>query len=140
MMFMKIIFSTLILTFTINTSFSQTTMINGAGATFPFPIYSKWISEYEKVDPTVRFNYQSIGSGGGVRQIINQTVDFGASDDPLSDTDLANALQRGATLRHIPTVIGAVTMAYNLPELGGTLKLDGLTLAKIYNRKINKVG
>src|SRR5215216_4556213 len=66
-------------------------LINGAGATFPYPIYSKWFDEYAKVDPSVRFNYQSIGSGGGQQQIIAQTVDFGASDGPMSDEKLASA-------------------------------------------------
>jgi phosphate transport system substrate-binding protein len=138
MMFLKISFSSLVFAFFAFSGFAQTMTINGAGATFPYPIYSKWISEYEKVDSSVRFNYQSIGSGGGVRQIINQTVDFGASDDPMSDADLASALEKGAELRHIPMVIGSVTVAYNLPELGGLLKLDGETLALIFNRKITK--
>src|SRR3954467_4484103 len=88
-------------------------LINGAGATFPYPIYSKWFNEYAKVDPSVRFNYQSIGSGGGQKQIIAQTVDFGASDGPMSDENLAKAPGK---LLHIPTVAGAVVMAYNLPD------------------------
>lgn len=112
--------------------------LNGAGATFPYPIYSKWISEYEKVDSNVRFNYQSIGSGGGVRQLLNQTVDFGASDDPMNDEDLATAKSKGMAIQHIPTVIGAVTVAYNLPELSGRLKLDGPAIARIFNRQITK--
>src|SRR5271157_5360222 len=78
-------------------------LINGAGATFPFPIYSKWFNEYAKVDPSVRFNYQSIGSGGGQKQILSETVDFGASDGPMSDDNLAKAPR---TLWHIPTVAG----------------------------------
>ena len=80
-------------------------MINGAGATFPYPIYSKWFDEYAKVDPSVRFNYQSIGSGGGQKQILSQTVDFGASDGPMSDENLAKAPGK---ILHIPTVAGAV--------------------------------
>ena len=87
-------------------------MINGAGATFPYPIYSKWFDEYAKVDPSVRFNYQSIGSGGGQKQILAQTVDFGASDGPMSDENLAKAPGK---LLHIPTVAGAVVITYNLP-------------------------
>lgn len=138
MTILKLIFNSLLLVLLSSSAFAQVMTLNGAGATFPYPIYSKWISEYEKVDQSVRFNYQSIGSGGGVRQIINQTVDFGASDDPMSDEDLKAALEKGAELRHIPTVIGSVTVAYNLPELGGTLKLDGETLALIFNRKIMK--
>ena len=80
-------------------------LINGAGATFPYPLYSKWFDEYAKLDPSVRFNYQSIGSGGGQKQILAQTVDFGASDGPMSDDNLAKAPSK---LLHIPTVAGAV--------------------------------
>jgi len=102
-------------------------MINGAGATFPYPIYSKWFDEYAKVDPSVRFNYQSIGSGGGQKQILAQTVDFGASDGPMSDDNLAKAPGK---LLHIPTVSGAVVMTYNLPG-DPALKLDGETIAVV---------
>ena len=108
--------------------------INGAGATFPYPIYSKWFDEYAKVDPSVRFNYQSIGSGGGQKQILAQTVDFGASDGPMSDTNLAKAPGK---LLHIPTVAGAVVITYNLPG-DPALKLDGPTLAGIYIGTIKK--
>jgi phosphate transport system substrate-binding protein len=134
-MFNKIVITLIMFAFS---SITQAMTLNGAGATFPFPIYSKWISEYENVESSVRINYQSIGSGGGVRQVMNQTVDFGASDDPLSDTDLESARTRGMELVHIPTVIGAVTIAYNLPELNGLIKLDGRTLAQIYLRTITK--
>src|SRR5882757_4125021 len=109
-------------------------MINGAGATFPYPIYSKWFDEYAKVDPSVRFNYQSIGSGGGQKQIMAQTVDFGASDGPMSDDNLAKAPGK---LLHIPTVAGAVVLTYNLPG-NPTLKLDGETTAGIYLGQIRK--
>ena len=108
--------------------------INGAGATFPYPIYSKWFDAYAKVDPSVRFNYQSIGSGGGQKQIMAQTVDFGASDGPMSDENLAKAPGK---LLHIPTVAGAVVITYNLPG-NPTLKLDGSTVADIYLGKITK--
>lgn len=108
--------------------------INGAGATFPYPIYSKWFDAYTKVDPSVRFNYQSIGSGGGQKQILAQTVDFGASDGPMSDENLAKAPSK---LLHIPTVAGAVVISYNLPG-DPTLKLDGPTLAGIYLGTIKK--
>ncbi len=132
----------LVSVFTIVFSFASTSIeamtINGAGATFPYPIYSKWISEYQKVETSVRFNYQSIGSGGGVRQILNQTVDFGASDDPLSDADMKSSAEKGWPLVHIPTVIGSVTVAYNLPSVTERLKLDGPTLAEIFLRKIVK--
>src|SRR5438552_4160412 len=109
-------------------------LINGAGATFPYPIYSKWFDEYAKIDPSVRFNYQSIGSGGGQQQIIAQTVDFGASDGPMNDEKLASAPGK---ILHLPTVAGAVVVTYNL---AGTpkLKLDGPTLADIYLGKITK--
>src|ERR1035437_5729903 len=85
------------------------TLINGAGATFPYPLYSKWFSEYAKIDTSVKFNYQSIGSGGGIKQITAGTVDFGASDKPLSDAELAAAPGK---LLHIPTVMGAVVITY----------------------------
>jgi phosphate transport system substrate-binding protein len=109
-------------------------MINGAGATFPYPIYSKWFDAYTTVDPSVRFNYQSIGSGGGQKQILEQTVDFGASDGPMSDENLAKAPGK---LLHIPTVAGAVVMTYNLPG-NPALKLDGPTIAGIYLGEIKK--
>jgi len=108
--------------------------INGAGATFPYPIYSKWFDEYARIDPSVRFNYQSIGSGGGQKQILAQTVDFGASDGPMSDENLAKAPGK---LLHIPTVAGAVVITYNLPG-SPTLKLDGETIANIFHGKIKK--
>jgi phosphate transport system substrate-binding protein len=108
--------------------------INGAGATFPYPIYSKWFDAYAKVDPSVRFNYQSIGSGGGQKQILSQTVDFGASDGPMSDDNLAKAPGK---ILHIPTVAGAVVMSYNLPG-SPKLKLDGDTIAGMYLGQIKK--
>src|SRR6516165_1242588 len=109
-------------------------MINGAGATFPYPIYSKWFDEYTKVDPSVRFNYQSIGSGGGQKQITAQTVDFGASDGPMSDENLAKAPGK---LLHLPTVAGAVVVTYNLPG-NPALKLHGPALADIFLQKITR--
>jgi phosphate transport system substrate-binding protein len=107
-------------------------LINGAGATFPQPIYTKWFDAYAKVDPSVRFNYQGIGSGGGQKQILSETVDFGASDGPMSDANLAKASR---TLWHIPTVAGAVVVSYNVPG-DPKLKLDGPTLAAIFLGKI----
>jgi phosphate transport system substrate-binding protein len=109
-------------------------LINGAGATFPQPVYAKWFDQYSKIDTSVRFNYQGIGSGGGQKQILAETVDFGASDGPMSDENLAKAPR---TLWHIPTVAGAVVISYNLPG-NPTLKLDGPTLANIYLGKITK--
>jgi phosphate transport system substrate-binding protein len=109
-------------------------LINGAGATFPYPIYSKWFDEYSRVDPSVRFNYQSIGSGGGQKQILEGTVDFGASDMPMTDQNLAKAPRK---LLHIPTVAGADVVTYNLPGKP-RLKLDGPTIAAIFLGKITK--
>ena len=125
--------ASLLLTGLAATASAQMTM-NGAGATFPYPIYSKWFDAYAKVDPSVRFNYQSIGSGGGQKQILAQTVDFGASDGPMSDDNLSKAPGK---LLHIPTVAGAVVMTYNLPG-NVSLKLDGETIADIFLGKITK--
>ena len=124
----------LALTGVLATVASAQMLINGAGATFPQPIYTKWFDEYSKVDTSVRFNYQGIGSGGGQKQILSETVDFGASDGPMSDENLAKAPR---TLWHIPTVAGAVVVSYNLPG-NLKLKLDGATLANIYLGKITK--
>jgi phosphate transport system substrate-binding protein len=122
------------LAFGLSASASAQMTINGAGATFPYPIYSKWFDEYAKVDPSVRFNYQSIGSGGGQKQILAQTVDFGASDGPMSDENLAKAPGK---LLHIPTVAGADVIAYNLPG-SPALKFDGDTIAGIFLGQITK--
>src|SRR5215510_6913927 len=108
------------------------TLINGAGATFPYPIYSKWFDEYAKIDPEVRFNYQSIGSGGGIKQITARTVDFGATDGPMTDDQLKQA---PGELFHIPTVLGAVVATYNLPN-NPTLKFTPDVLADIFLGKI----
>jgi phosphate transport system substrate-binding protein len=109
-------------------------LINGQGATFPQPIYTKWFDQYAKVDPSVHINYQGNGSGTGQKQILAETVDFGASDGPMSDADIAKASHK---LLHIPTVAGAVVVIYNLPG-DPKLKLDGETLANIYLGKITK--
>src|SRR5437016_666277 len=122
----------LTIAFGLSATASAQMMINGAGATFPYPIYSKWFDEYAKVDPSVRFNYQSIGSGGGQKQILAQTVDFGASDGPMSDENLTKAPGK---IIHLPTVAGAVVMAYNLPG-DPALKLDADTIAGIFLGKI----
>src|SRR5256885_8462697 len=95
---------------------AQTVQINGAGATFPYPIYSKWIAEYGKLHPTVQINYQSIGSGGGIRQVSNQTVFFGATDGPMTDEQLTEA---PGPILHIPTVLGGDVPVYNLPGVTG---------------------
>src|SRR5207247_8687895 len=124
----------LTIAFGLSATASAQMMINGAGATFPYPIYSKWFDEYAKVDPSVRFNYQSIGSGGGQKQILAQTVDFGASDGPMSDDNLSKAPGK---LLHIPTVAGADVVAYNLPG-NPALKLDADTIAGIFLGNIKK--
>jgi phosphate transport system substrate-binding protein len=109
------------------------TTLNGAGATFPYPMYSKWFSEYNKLHSDVQINYQSIGSGGGIRQVLNGTVDFGASDGPMSDEQLAQAKTK---ILHIPTVMGAVVPAYNVPGISGEIKFTPEVLAGIYLGKI----
>ena len=109
--------------------------VNGAGATFPYPIYSKWFAEYKKVKADVEFNYQSIGSGGGVKQVLAQTVDFGATDAVMTDAELKQAK---LPIKHIPTVMGAVAIAYNVTGIPADLMLDGPTLAQIFQGKINK--
>ncbi len=109
------------------------TTINGAGATFPNPMYQKWFSEYHKAHSDVQFNYQSIGSGGGIRQVLAQTVDFGASDGPMSDEQLSQAKTK---ILHIPTVLGAVVPAYNVPGVKTDLKFTGQALAGIFLGKI----
>ena len=111
---------------------AQTTL-NGAGATFPYPMYSKWFSEYNKLHPEIQFNYQSIGSGGGIRQVLASTVDFGASDGPMSDEQLAQAKTK---ILHIPTVLGAVVPAYNIPGVSGEVKFTPQALAGIFLGKI----
>ena len=111
------------------------TLINGAGATFPYPLYSKWFSEYQKVDPAAQINYQSIGSGGGIRQLLEKTVDFGASDSPMTDDQLSKASD---PVLHIPTVLGAVVLTYNLPDLKAPLELSGDIVADLFLGKITK--
>jgi phosphate transport system substrate-binding protein len=108
--------------------------LNGAGATFPYPIYSKWFAEYNKLHPDVQINYQSIGSGGGIRQVSAGTVDFGASDGPMTDQQLSDAKTK---IYHIPTVLGAVVPAYNIAEVKQELNFSGATLAKIFLGTIN---
>jgi phosphate transport system substrate-binding protein len=117
------------------TAAGQTTQINGAGATFPYPIYSKWFSEYNKLHPDVEINYQSIGSGGGIRQLTAQTVFFGATDGPMNEEQIKGA--PGAIL-HLPTVLGAVVPVYNVPGLTAQLKFTGKLLADIILGKVAK--
>jgi phosphate transport system substrate-binding protein len=108
--------------------------LNGAGATFPYPIYSKWFSDYAR-ETGVRINYQSIGSGGGIRQLTEGTVDFGASDAPMTDAELAKVK---TPVLHFPTVLGAVVVTYNVPGVSGALELSGPVLADIFLGKITK--
>ena len=109
------------------------TQLNGAGATFPYPMYSKWFSEYNKLHPDIQVNYQSIGSGGGIRQVLNGTVDFGASDGPMTDEQLKEAKVK---ILHIPTVLGADVPAYNIPGVSGEIKFTPEALANIFLGKI----
>jgi phosphate transport system substrate-binding protein len=108
------------------------TTLNGAGATFPYPMYSKWFSDYNKLHPDVQINYQSIGSGGGIRQVLNGTVDFGASDGPMTDEQLKEAKFK---ILHIPTVLGADVPAYNVSGVG-EIKFTPDVLANIFLGKI----
>ena len=109
--------------------------INAAGATFPAPIYQKWFEEFHKMHSDVQINYQSIGSGGGIRQVTEGTVDFGASDMPMTDEQLSKITKY--KVLHFPTVLGGVVPAYNIPGVG-SLKFTGSTLADIYLGKITK--
>ncbi len=109
--------------------------INGAGATFPYPIYSKWFEEYGKTHPNVKINYQSIGSGGGIKQLTAQTVFFGATDGPMSDEQLKSA---PGPILHFPTVLGGVVPIYNLPGVTSQLRFSGPVLAGIYLGQITK--
>ena len=113
-------------------AYGQTTL-NGAGASFPNPIYSKWFSEYNKLHPDVQINYQSLGSGAGIRQVLSGTVDFGASDGPMTDEQLKEAKTK---ILHIPTVLGAVVPAYNVPGISGDVKFTPEALAGIFLGKI----
>jgi phosphate transport system substrate-binding protein len=113
----------------------QKMQINGAGATFPYPIYSKWFSEYNKLHPNVEINYQPIGSGGGIRQISNQTVFFGATDGPMTNDQ---QLAAPGKILHFPTVLGAVVPVYRIPNVNATLKFSGPALADIFLGKITK--
>jgi phosphate transport system substrate-binding protein len=109
--------------------------LNGAGATFPYPLYSRWFADYNRAHPDVRINYQAIGSGGGIAQVKNRTVDFGASDAPLSDEQLK---EMGRPVLLMPTVAGAIAMSYNIPDVGTGLKLTPQNIAALYLGQITK--
>lgn len=113
----------------------STINLQGAGATFPNPLYQKWLSEYGKLHPNVRIDYQSIGSGGGIKQIKEQTVDFGASDSPMKDDDLKSA---PGEILHVPTVLGAVVLTYNLQAVDKPLRFSPDVIADIFLGKIKK--
>lgn len=131
-LFFKIALSGMISASLIASAQAQTKIV-GAGATFPYPIYSKWFSDYNKANPNVKINYQSIGSGGGIQQFKAKTVDFGASDAPLSPEEEKGM---GAAVIHIPTVAGAVAIAYNTPGVAKGLKLNSDVLSQIATGKI----
>jgi len=134
---MKILFKSLIAFGFLGSQWSlaASMLVNGAGASFPYPLYSKWFSQYTKVDQSVRINYQSIGSGGGIRQFVKGTTDFGASDAPMKDSELAKSDKR---ILHIPTTLGAVVVTYNLKELAKPLRLSPKVLSQIFMGKIKK--
>jgi phosphate transport system substrate-binding protein len=117
------------------TATAQKIQINGAGATFPNPIYSKWFSEYNKMHPNVEINYASIGSGGGIRQLSSQTVFFGATDGPMTADQIFAA---GAPILHLPTVLGGVVPVYEIPGVTSELRFTGPVLADIFLGKITK--
>src|SRR2546430_4821438 len=114
---------------------AQKVQIQGAGATFPSPIYQKWIAEYNKLHPNIEINYQSLGSGAGIRQITNQTVFFGATDGPMTNDQLLAAPSK---ILHFPTVLGADVPVYNIPGVRAELKFTGQLLADIFLGKITK--
>ncbi|HVB55323.1 MAG TPA: phosphate ABC transporter substrate-binding protein PstS [Candidatus Acidoferrales bacterium] len=129
---------TLLLGFTV-TAGAQTVLLNAAGATFPYPIYSKWFDVYHTQHPGVQINYQSIGSGGGIRQLMAGTVDFGASDGPMTDDQIKEFRdKRGTSVLHFPTVLGAVVPTYNVEGVSGELNFSQKALAGIYLGTITK--
>ncbi len=122
-----------------NIAWAQQVLINAAGATFPYPMYSKWFDEYHKKHPTAQINYQSIGSGGGIAQVTNGTVDFGATDGPMNDKQMKDFEEkRGSAILHFPTVLGAVVPTYNIPGITSQLNFTGEALAEIFLGKITK--
>src|ERR1700677_4807712 len=117
----------------------QQVLINGAGATFPYPIYSKWFSEYHKKFPNLQINYQSLGSGAGIQQVTEGTVDFGASDGPMNDQQIQTFKEkRGSNILHYPTVMGADVPVYNIPGVTAPLNFTSDALAGIFLGKITK--
>ena|SRR5205807_351931 len=133
MMMRKVLGFALLAVLTATPTWAQN--INAAGATFPYPIYSKWFDEYHKLHPSVQINYQSIGSGGGIRQLLDKTVDFGASDGPMTDEQLQQA---GFKILHFPTVLGGAVPSYNIPGVSTELKFTPEALAAIFLGKASK--
>lgn len=134
-MLRRVLVAVAVMTMSVLTTSAQT-KINGAGATFPYPLISKWSNEYHKIKPDIEVNYQSIGSGGGIKQITEGTVDWGASDAPLTDAQVQAAESAHGPILHIPETLGAVVLAYNIPGVNQTLRFDGETIANIYLGKI----
>src|SRR5579863_4766488 len=123
----------------VGTASAQNVLINAAGATFPYPMYSKWFDQYHKMHSDVQINYQSIGSGGGIRQVLEGTVDFGASDGPMTDEQIKQFKdKRGMGILHFPTVLGAAVPCYNLPGMSDELNFTPEALAGIFLGKITK--
>jgi phosphate transport system substrate-binding protein len=131
----SILMATLLLLGSAATAQAQDVLLNGAGATFPYPIYSKWFDVYHKQKPNAQINYQSIGSGGGIRQVIAGTVDFGATDGPMTDEQQAQAKTK---ILHFPTVLGSVVPTYNITGVTAELNFTAAALAGIYLGKITK--
>jgi len=131
--------ATVVVAATVVSSAAAQTNLTGAGATFPYPMYSKWFDTYHKMHPDIQINYQSIGSGGGIRQITEGTVDFGASDGPMSDGQIRTFREkRGTNILHFPTVLGADVPTYNIPGVTAELKFTQEILAGIFLGKVNK--
>jgi phosphate transport system substrate-binding protein len=132
---MKSLITTLLIAAAALSAGAQNVQINGAGATFPYPIYSKWFSEYNKLHPNVQINYQSIGSGGGIRQLTAGTVFFGASDGPMTNDQIFAA---GSQVVHLPTVLGGVVPVYNVPGVSSEIRFTGKILADIFLGRITR--
>jgi phosphate transport system substrate-binding protein len=129
----------LVAALTVGAASAQQVLINAGGATFPYPMYSKWFDEYHKKVPNIAINYASIGSGGGIAQVTAGTVDFGASDGPMSDEQMkAFQDKRGSAILHFPTVLGAAVPTYNIPGVTAQLNFTGDALAGIFLGKITK--
>src|SRR5580765_5424206 len=134
-----VINATLAAVLTLGAASAQQILINAGGATFPYPMYSKWFDEYHKKFSNIAINYASIGSGGGIAQVTAGTVDFGASDGPMSDAQMKEFQdKRGSAILHFPTVLGADVPTYNIPGVTAQLNFTGEALAGIFLGKITK--